>query len=248
VSARHALARVERVDAVVHAAARLPRSFDDLEAAAANRALDEAVFAQARQWRATIVYLSSVSLYPDRERARWSERDGIDPVGAYQKEKAWAEDQGRALVQETGQSFTALRLSAPYGFGQRARTVISLFIEQALAGGPITYWGSGRREQDFVYADDAGAACAAAVVGPGGTFNVAGGSSVSMRSLAEVVAEQAGLPAEAVRPAGREDPQEHVRVAYDITSIADACGWRPQTSLAEGLSLYLAAGAKAASE
>jgi nucleoside-diphosphate-sugar epimerase len=69
-----------------------------------------------------------------------------------------------------------------------------------------------------------------------------------MRSLAEVVAEQAGLPAEAVRPAGREDPQEHVRVAYDITSIADACGWRPQTSLAEGLSLYLAAGAKAASE
>jgi nucleoside-diphosphate-sugar epimerase len=238
-----ALDDVGAADAIVHTAALLPASFDDCaEEAAANRRIDEHVLAAAERLRARVVYASTISLYAPGTGDALDESARLEPVGPYQQEKAWGERAGLAWAERTGLAFTALRISAPYGPGQRTRTVIQLFVERALAGGPLEYFGSGAREQDFTWADDGAEACVRALAGPTGAFNVTGGRTVTMRELASVVAHAAGLGPGAVRAAGRPDPQEGVLARYDVTAARRRLGWSARTPLEVGIGRLLEQG------
>jgi UDP-glucose 4-epimerase len=239
----YALDVVEESDAIVHCAAALPASLADSgEQAATNRAIDAHVLGRAREWHAAVVYASGTSLYGHREIGEppFSEADPVRAVGPYLQEKAWAEDLGHQLPEQGGGAFTALRISAPYGPDQTARTVLALFVERALRGEPLRYWGDGTREQDFTYADDVAAACACALHGPGGVFNIAGGMPLSMRELALMVAEVAGTDAGAVMRDGRPDPEEGRSARYDIGAARRTLGWSPRVSLREGLERVVA--------
>lgn len=230
------------LSAVIHLAAQLPDAGrnDERQAAATNRAIDENVIGAALARRVPVIYASGGSLYAGPPPVSgWGEQAATAPVGPYLQEKAWAEVRGMTLARESGAGFTALRINAPYGPEQRARTVMQIFVEQALAGGPVTYLGTGSREQDFTYEVDVADAGVAALDGPGGTFNVAGGEPVTMRRLAEMIAESAGLDRDAVLPAGRPDPQEGRRVAFDLRQSAQLLGWAPRVRLVDGISRCL---------
>jgi nucleoside-diphosphate-sugar epimerase len=231
--------RMGELSAVVHLAAVIPGGSRPIEdQAAENRAIDDNVLRAAARRGIPVVYASTGALYAEPLPATgWSEHGPISPVGPYLEEKAWAEARGATLAEEAGSSFTALRINAPYGPEQTNRTVIQIFLEQALAGGPITYFGSGSREQEFTFVSDVADACAAAlkVEGRGGTFNVAGGETVTMRRLAEVVARCAGLSPDRVTAAGKPDPQEGRRVAFDLRLAEDRLGWAPRVALADGI-------------
>jgi nucleoside-diphosphate-sugar epimerase len=238
-----ALEAIDSADAIVHLAALLPVSFDDCaEEAERNRRMDEHVLAAAERLRARLVYASTISLYAPGTGtgAVLDENAPLEPVGPYQQEKAWVEQTGLAWAERTGLAFTALRVCAPYGPGQRTRTVIQLFAERALAGGPLEYFGSGSREQDFTWAGDAAEAFVRALDGPTGAFNVASGRPVTMRELADVVAGVAGLEAGAVRAAGRPDPQEGTLARYDVTAARRHLGWSARTTLRAGIEHVLA--------
>jgi UDP-glucose 4-epimerase len=232
-----ALTAVDGVTGVVHAAAALPSSFAGSEReAAVNRRVDDRVLELARGWRVPIVYVSGTSLYRPQGASSLDESAAIAPVGAYLEEKARTEQLG---LQQSDAPFTALRVSAPYGSRQRARTVIQLFLERAVAGRPLEYYGTGSREQDFTWADDIGAAITLALRGPGGVFNIATGRPVTMRELAETVAAVAGLPPGAVRAAGREDPQEGATARFDVGAAARELGWTAATTLDAGIARLL---------
>jgi nucleoside-diphosphate-sugar epimerase len=238
-----ALDVLEVPDAIVHCAAALPASLADSGAQAkANRMIDAHVLDRAREWCAAVVYASGASLYGHRETGEPSfcETDPIRAVGPYLQEKAWAENRGRQLPEQGGGAFTALRISAPYGPHQTAQTVLPLFVERALRGEPLCYWGDGTREQDFTYADDIAAACACALHGPGGVFNIASGAPGSMRELALMVAEVVGASAGAVMRDGRADPEEGRVARYDIGVARRILGWRPRVSLRDGLERVVA--------
>lgn len=228
------------IDAVIHAAAALPASFDEsADVAAINRAVDGAVLTAAEQRGARVVYASGTSLYAPTDGAALAETAPLAPRGPYLEQKAESEELGRAWSARTGLAFTSLRVSAPYGADQRARTVIRLFAERALAGGPLEYLGSGSREQDFTWADDAADAFVRAIDGPPGVFNVASGRSVTMRELAALVAEAAGLELSQVRANPRSDPNEGVLARYDVTAAHHALGWSARTTLRDGIERLL---------
>lgn len=236
-----ALEGVRGVRAIVHTAAALPTSFEDSAGvAAANRAMDDNVLAQARAWDVPVVYLSGTALYaaPATDEPL-PESAPLAPAGPYLEEKARTEERGREQARRTGAPFTALRVSAPYGPGQRARTVLRLWLERARAGDPLEYYGSGSREQDFTWADDVGEAVALALDGPGGVFNVATGEAITMRALAETIASAAGRPPATVRAAGRPDPQEGRRARYDVGAAARVLGWRAATPVQAGVARLL---------
>jgi UDP-glucose 4-epimerase len=240
-SAPGALDAIDSANAIVHTAALLPASFEDCtEEAAINRRIDEHVLATAERLRARVVYASTISLYASGTGAALDESAPLEPVGPYQEEKAWAERTGLAWARRTGLPFSTLRVCAPYGPGQRTRTVVQLFAERALAGGPLEYFGSGAREQDFTWAGDASEAFVRALDGPAAAFNIASGRTVTMRELAAVVAEAAGLEPDAVRAAGRPDPQEGVLARYDVTAARGQLGWSARTTLREGIDQLLA--------
>jgi nucleoside-diphosphate-sugar epimerase len=230
-----------RPSSIVHFAAEIPAGGSPEELAAAaerNRRVDDHVFAFAARVGAGVVFASSGAVYGEGDGEPFVESGPVAPATPYAAAKLRSEEAGAEILSDIGLPFAALRISAPYGPGLAVDTVTRVFLTRALAGEPLTYHGSGNREQDFVYvADVADAACRCVATHAGGTFNIAAGESISMRALAEMVAAVVGggVP---VLPSGRDDPQEGRRVCYSIEAAADALGWRPATPLRHGLELW----------
>jgi nucleoside-diphosphate-sugar epimerase len=249
-----AVARLGEVDGVAHVAAVLPASHEaSTAAAAANRAMDVHVLALCAQRRVPLVYASSVAVYDSAATATGvplDESAPLRPGGAYAQEKAWAEREGARLLGTAGAPFTALRLCAPYGPRQWRGSVIQRFIEQALDGGPLYYFGTGSREQSFTHVRDIGRAFLLALGptlraepsraqetprGSGGVFNISAAAPVTMRELALLVARRAGLVVKAVRASGEDDPLEGALSRHDVRAAERVLGWRPEIGLAEGV-------------
>ena len=242
---------------IVHLAAAIPTTSEgeaSESAAAGNRRIDDNVFAFAAEVGAGVVFASSGSVYGAASGSVFREDAPADPRGPYAEAKLQSEHRGAQTLGDAGLPFTALRISAPYGPRQPTQTVVQLFLRRALAGEDLTYHGGGNRMQDFVHVSDVAAAIAACVAahaalatarsegsdpaagvtGATGVFNVASGRPVTMRQLAETVAEVVGGDV-VVRASGQPDPQDGQSANYAIEAAERAFGWRPATSLKEGL-------------
>lgn len=101
--------------------------------------------------------------------------------------------------------------------------------------GPVTLWGTGTVRREFLYVDDL-AEAALHVSGSGGTglFNVGFGSDLTLRDLAERIADVVGCRAD-VRWDDTK-PDGTPRKLLDSTRLF-ATGWSPSVSLREGIAL-----------
>jgi nucleoside-diphosphate-sugar epimerase len=234
------LDNLEPFSALVHCAAVIPGKrpeFPEPRAAAANRLMDDHVIQYCRARSKRLVYLSSTAVYgPEMTGELVQESRPPAPAGEYAVEKARSE----RIIAEELIDFCLLRLSAPYGPGQTARTVVSIFLERARSGLDLLFHGSGAREQVFIHAEDAAEAVKLALRpgAPSGVFNIAGSEPVSMKALAELIAGLSGKGVRA-RPSGLEDAQENYRPRFDLTAAAEQLGWSPRISLAQGLARWL---------
>ena len=104
----------------------------------------------------------------------------------------------------------------------------------------LDIWGTGEARRDFVYADDVAEACLLVLARYDGEepINLSAGVEVSIRALAETLREITGfrgaLRFDATRPDGAP------RKTLDGTALG-ALGWRPRTSLRDGLAATVAA-------
>lgn len=223
---------------IVHFAAAIPGpgSGEDAEALARhNRRIDAHVFRLAAAVGAGVVFASSGSVYGEGRGRRFAEDGPTSPASPYARAKLSSEAEGAERLAAAGGRFVALRISAPYGPGQRARTVARSFLTRALEGRDLSYHGSGSRMQDFVYVDDVAAAVARCLrADRSGVFNVASGEPITMRDLATTVAEVAGGKVGVVA-SGEPDPQEGRTALYDIDAARRVLSWAPATTLRHGL-------------
>jgi nucleoside-diphosphate-sugar epimerase len=146
-----------RPDIIVHLAAESPNSFYGDEArrlAESNSQIDYNVFKFCTETGTGLIYASGTSVYGFEDGRIKRESGDIDPVGPYVEQKAESERVGLELFPLRGLQFAALRICAPYGPGQNARTVLNIFIERALNGMPLLYHGTGSRQQDYSYISD----------------------------------------------------------------------------------------------
>lgn len=221
-------------DAIVHCAAVLPGMNGQTAevAAAINSTIDAAVLGAARKRAVPMVYPSGTSVY-GAAPGPWREDTPPAPQNAYSAGKL----AGEAAFLADLEHAVVLRISSPYGPGQRARNVLRLFIEKALAGETVSYHGSGARTQDFVAAEDVARAIRLALEARPmrEIFNIASGKPVAMRDLALLVARIAGGPEVKAVASGESDPQEDYRAEISIGKAAALLGWKPQISLAEGV-------------
>ena len=219
---------------IVHFAAQIPLGADGAEAAAAaNRRIDDNVFAAAAAAAAGVVFASSGSVYGAGLGQTFVEDGPTAPEIPYAVAKLRSERVGAQRLGEL--PFAALRISAPYGPGQSTPTVVRAFLTRALRGDDLHFHGDGTRMQDFVFVDDVAAAASRCVARrPRAVLNIAGGSPVSMKELAEAVVQATGAGV-AVSPSGEPDPQEGRTADYSIDAAAELLDWRPVTPLTEGL-------------
>jgi UDP-glucose 4-epimerase len=209
---------------------------DEAEVARINRALDDWRLGEALDRRLPVVYASTSNARRDAETPQ-VETDQLEPAGPYKAEKLKTESTWGQAFDAAALPFCALRITAPYGPGQKVRTVLQLFLERALAGEPLKYFGTGNREQDFVAAGDVAAAVLAALeVGAHGSYNIAGGRAITMRDLAETVVRVTRSSSQ-VLPAGQPDPQEGQRMRISIDKARRDLRWRPRVQLEQGIGL-----------
>jgi len=227
--------------AILHLASDIP---DNVHGPSGERALGinlastHNMLRLARDQRCLFVYTSSSSIYGllAARTAPVTEAEPPNPQNLYSFSKYAGEILCRQFAEQHGISCSILRVSAPYGPGANRRTVINLFLESALRAGEITLLGTGARSQDFTFVDDVARAIILAMEHKiTGTFNIAGGSPVSMRQLAEEVLRAVPSSASAIRCLDRADPEENSRPWYAIDRARDELGWTPRIDLAEGL-------------
>lgn len=239
--AEPATLRIDReYDALFHLGACLP-SADATESnfATCNVAATERLLRAAAQVGVgRFVYMSSISVIGAPATTPVGEDHPTEPNNLYSASKLAAE-QACVTAQARGQSVVALRLTSPYGPGMAKGTVLPVFVARASRGEPLTWHGEGSRAQDFIHVDDVVAGClvAATAPAPGPLYNLASGTATTMRTLAETIAAQTGVPAAA---SGQPDPQDGVRWDISIERARAELGYAPRVALADGLAAYIA--------
>ena len=225
-----------RPEAIVHLAAAVPHSvhYPDSEASAAKtRAIDLTVRNAAIDWDCRLVYASTLSLY-----------DKHDPIIKYEDTPVFGRANSPYMTAkyEGEEMFGALpscnilRLPAPIGPGLPGTVVAKRFFDQAVAGEPISVWGTGRREQNYVNVLDlADAFVRAAYSSSGGVVNVAADAPTTMLELAAAMAKV--IPGASFSLVEEIDPLEQEYARYSNDRARQEMGWRPTISLEDSIHL-----------
>ena len=181
------------------------------------------------------VHASSSSVYGDRAPIPMREDALPQPVSPYGVTKMAAEQLGYLYHVNYGLPVVAMRYFTVYGPRQRPDMAFHRFITAALRDEPISLYGDGEQTRDFTFVSDAVAATVAAGERGvnGRTYNVGGGSRVSMNEVIRIIERVAGRPL----TINREGAQKgDMRDTYADTSLARAdLGFAPHVSLEEGI-------------
>ena len=182
-----------------------------------------------------LVYASSSSVYGDNASIPMREDALPQPVSPYGVTKLAAEQLCYLYNVNHGVPAVSLRYFTVYGPRQRPDMGFHRFLKAAMTGAPITLYGDGLQTRDFTYVADAvEATIAAAERGtPGRTYNIGGGSRVSINEVLEIVGRCVNRPLSIRRePAQKGD----MRDTYaDTTRARQDLGFAPAMRLEPGI-------------
>ena len=194
-----------------------------------------------------VVMSSTSSIYGNAEAYPTREDATPRPVSPYGVTKLACESLARTYGECFGLETVVLRYFTVYGPRQRPDMAFAKIISALFAGRPFPLFGSGEQSRDFTYVDDAVSATVAAMErgSSGIVYNVGGGSETTMNDAIALCEELAGRRLQVAHKAVA--PGDVRRTGADTSLIRSQLGWRPETSLAEGLAAQVAA-ARAAIE
>lgn len=181
------------------------------------------------------VYASSSSVYGDAVPIPMREDALPQPLSPYGVTKLAAEHLCMLYHANHRVPACAMRYFTVYGPRQRPDMAFHRFIKAALRDEPISLYGDGAQTRDFTFVADAvTATIAAGDAGmPGRTYNVGGGSRVSMNDVLRIIERIAGQPLRITREAAQKGD---MRDTYADTSRARAdLGFAPSVTLEEGI-------------
>lgn len=226
------------VDGVFHLAGQPGvRSFGDAFPLYVRRNLiaTDRVFAAAAETGARVVFASSSSVYGDSERYPTPENAVPLPLSPYGITKLSCEHLARAHSKAFGLDVIVLRYFTVYGPRQRPDMAFARLVRALISGETFELYGDGSQSRGFTYVGDAVEATVSAMVAaPSGTvYNVGGGTEATMLDVIGTL-EQLTSRRLALRKLPPV-PGDVRRTSADIERIRSELGWRPITSLPDGL-------------
>ena len=228
----------QRLDAVVHAAAKTkvvesiaqPSLYHRVIVNGTSNALDVAQLSGA----GSFVNISTGGALYGETPSCATEESPLEAPSPYGRYKAEAE---RLASSTPGLRSVTLRFANIFGPRQRTDLeggVIAIFAGCLKRGEPLTIFGDGSAERDYLYVADAVAAILAALDrGTAGSYNIGTGIATSVSELVVQLTALLGPPVEVLRAAER--PGEIHRSCLDSAKSARDGLWRSSVPLAEGL-------------
>ena len=192
-----------------------------------------------------IVLSSSAGIFGELRTLPIRENHPLEPETPYGVSKMAAEKMCLAYARLYDIEAIALRYFNVYGPNQRYDAygnVIPIFAFKMLRGEPITIFGDGEQTRDFVNVRDVVQANlrAAHAEGVSGAFNIGSGSRISINDLVELMKEVSGLDSELQHGPARPGDVRHSLA--DISAAREQLGYKPTTTMREGLKEYFAWG------
>ncbi|PTW45644.1 UDP-glucuronic acid decarboxylase family protein [Rhodovulum kholense] len=192
---------------------------------------------------ARILQASTSEVYGDpalspQSETYWGNVNMIGPRACYDEGKRGAETLFHLYREDRGVDIRVARIFNTYGPRMRPDDgrVVSNFIVQALAGTPLTVFGSGRQTRSFCYVDDLVDGLVRLMASPAtvkGPVNLGNPGEFTVLALAELVLAKTGSRSKvAFRTLPGDDPR---RRRPDIALAERVLGWGPTVPLEEGL-------------
>lgn len=197
------------------------------------------------QKRPPVVYASSSSVYGANEKIPFSESDAVNhPVSVYAATKRSGELLAFSYRHVHGLASTGLRFFTVYGPYGRPDMAPWLFTDAILKGEPIRVFNNGEMQRDFTFIDDIVSGVVGAVKRilekPEDTapvYNLGNNRPVMLGDFIATIEKAVGRDAiRKLEPMPASDVQ---RTYADIALAARDLGFSPQTSLDDGIPLFV---------
>ncbi len=199
------------------------------------RATQRLCEAMRRRGGIRLVYSSSSSVYGQTAVLPMKEDHPTRPLSPYGVTKLAGEALCALYGVNYGLPVVCLRYFTVYGPRQRPDMAFHRFIRAALRGEAIEVYGSGTQTRDFTFVADAVAANLAAsdYAGDVVTFNVGGGSRVSVNHVLDVIGNIVGGSLDVRYQEAQKGDVMHTYA--DIALASRELGYAPRVGIEEGI-------------
>lgn len=208
----------------------------------------------ARHRNLPMVYASSSSVYGSNKTLPFRVEDRVDhPMSLYAATKKANELMSECYAHLYRIPLTGLRFFTVYGPWGRPDMAMWLFTKAILAGEPIKVFNGGEMRRDFTYIDDIvsgvvacldnpppddGALKAGGSVSPHRLYNIGNNRSEELTHMIDLIEAACGRRAiRELHPMQAGDVKE---TFADIDAIAGDLGYRPTTTIDEGVPKFIA--------
>jgi UDP-glucuronate 4-epimerase len=182
------------------------------------------------------VYASSSSVYGEADEYPTRETALPRPKSPYGVTKLAGEHLCGVYARNWEVPTVSLRYFTVYGPRQRPDMAFHKLVEASFDRGVFPLFGDGGQVRDFTFVDDvvnANLLAAEADLEPGFVANIAGGTSVDLATVIQVVEELTGKPVPLAN--GPEQAGDVRRTGGSTDRAHRRLGWEPQVDLREGL-------------
>jgi len=239
---RKKLDRVFRgADTCIHLAAQInvQESIDHPERAFENNVTGTYnVLEECRKHDTKLVLVGTCMVYDAAISKQINEEHPVKPASPYASSKLAAEELAISYFHSYGLPVVITRPFNTYGPYQKSNLeggVVSIFIKRNLERKPLLVFGDGKQTRDLLYVEDCAdfiveATNNKAVVGE--VINAGSGKDISINDLALLICKDKNK----IKHVPHPHPQSEIRrLVCDYSKAKKILGWKPQTSLREGI-------------
>lgn len=204
-----------------------------------------------------LIFASSSSVYGLNQSMPFSERDNVDhPVSLYAATKKSNELMAHCYAHLYGIPCTGLRFFTVYGPWGRPDMAYYQFTQKILEGKEIELYGDGKMQRDFTYVDDIVEGVVrltrhpaqpnpswsgkhpdpATSPAPYRIYNIGNNQPVELGRFVAAIEAATGKKAKIVRKP--MPPGDVVATAANVDDLEKAVGFRPRTSIEEGMKRF----------
>ena len=196
------------------------------------------ILEECRKRDSKVVLVGTCMVYDTSTSKPINEEHPLKPASPYAASKLAAEELAISYFNTYGLPVVLTRPFNTYGPFQKSNLeggVVSIFIKRSLKGKPLLVFGDGEQTRDLLYVED----CAEFIVEAafnkhaiGEVINAGTGEDISVNELALMICGNKSK----IKHIPHPHPQSEIRrLVCDYSKAKNLLGWKPQTSLKEGL-------------